>query len=317
MSNNLPAPIVEIRQQLDKMDGEFQCALPPHITVEKFKRVAMTSVQGNPNLLRADRRSLFGACVKCAQDGLLPDGREAALVIFGNYVQYIPMVAGILKRIRNSGELKTITARIVHRNDEFRCWVDDTGEHILHEYDLFAERGDIVGVYARAETKDGGIYLEPMTKKEVEKVRAVSRSSAKGPWVDWWEEMARKTAIRRLSKRLPMSTDLDDMLNREPETVITEPAEPVYPRQSIEQFEQVSDENDQKLIGSDGEQHAGEEYQVIDLMGGLEYRGLDKQLAIATLKKITSFNLNEKEMADLRDANSDLWNEVFPPEKAA
>jgi hypothetical protein len=43
--------------------------------------------------------------VKLAQDGLLPDGREAAVVMFGNKAQAMPMIAGILKKVRQSGEV--------------------------------------------------------------------------------------------------------------------------------------------------------------------------------------------------------------------
>jgi recombination protein RecT len=124
----------------------------------------------------------------------------------------MPMVAGILKKVRNSGELASVTAQIIHKNDKFRYWVDDHGEHIEHEPELFADRGEIIGVYAIAKTKDESIFIEPMTKQQVEQVRSVSRAKSSGPWVDWWEEMAKKTAIRRLSKKLPMSTDLEQTL---------------------------------------------------------------------------------------------------------
>jgi recombination protein RecT len=84
---------------------------PPHVSVEKFKRVAMTAIQNTPALVNADRRSLFGAFVRLAQDGLLPDGREAAVVMFGNKAQAMPMIAGILKKIRQSGEVAKVSAR--------------------------------------------------------------------------------------------------------------------------------------------------------------------------------------------------------------
>jgi len=85
------------------MTGEFRNALPSHIKPEKFQRVVMTVVQQNPDLMGADRRSLLASCLKCAADGLIPDGREAALVIFKtkineqwvSAVQYMPMLAGI------------------------------------------------------------------------------------------------------------------------------------------------------------------------------------------------------------------------------
>jgi recombination protein RecT len=100
MSNEI-TPMEAMRGTLVKMQPEFQSALPPQISVEKFIRTTLTAVQMNPELLSADRRSLLGACMKAAQDGLLLDGREAAPVIFrtkeGPKVQYMPMVGGILK----------------------------------------------------------------------------------------------------------------------------------------------------------------------------------------------------------------------------
>ena len=219
----MPKPMEAITQGLEKMEDALRTALPAHLPVERFTRVCLTAIQMSPYLLRADRKSLFLACMKCAQDGLLPDGRDAALVPFRDNkrskeeghpvwsVQYMPMVAGILKKVRNSGELKTISAQVVYENDKFFYRLGDD-EKIEHEPRLDGERGKARLVYAVAHTKDGGVYREVMTVADVNKVRNVSKAKDDGPWVTWWEEMARKTAIRRLSKRLPMSGDLDDVV---------------------------------------------------------------------------------------------------------
>ena len=63
------------------MSTEFEAALPPQISVDKFIRTTLTAVQMNPDLLQADRKTLLGTCMKAAQDGLMLDGREAAPVI--------------------------------------------------------------------------------------------------------------------------------------------------------------------------------------------------------------------------------------------
>lgn len=210
-------PIDEFRQALTKGEGEIKKALPPHITAEKFNRVVITALQNNPSLLDLNRASLFNACMKAAADGLLPDGKEAALVPFQGNIQYTPMIGGILKKIRNSGELASITSQVIHKNDKFRYWVDIDGEHIEHEPLLFGDRGEAIGVYALAKTKDGAIYIEPMTKEQVMAVKKVSRAKA-GPWSgDFEHEMWKKTAMRRLSKRLPMSTDLEQVIHRDDE----------------------------------------------------------------------------------------------------
>ena len=202
------------RKQINNMAGEFRAALPAHIPVERFMRVVMTAVNSNPDLIGADRRSLIEAAMKAAQDGLLPDGRDGAFVMFVGKVQWMPMVAGILKKVRNSGQLLTISAHVVFDNDTFYYRLGDE-EKIEHEPNLTGDRGKPKLVYAVAKTKDGGIYREVMTVAEIEKVRAVSKAKNAGPWVQWWNEMARKTAIRRLSKRLPVSSDLDDIVRRD------------------------------------------------------------------------------------------------------
>lgn len=229
MSTTLPAertntPEAIFRAQLQKMDAQLKVALPVHIPVERFMRVIQTAAASNTELLDADRRSLFEAAMKAAQDGLLPDGRHGAFVTFntkardGSWVkkvQWMPMIAGILKKIRNSGELQSVCAHVVYSNDTFVYAMGDD-ERIEH-MPAMGNRGEPVAAYAIAKTKDGGIYREVMTHAEIERVRSVSRAATKGPWVDWWDEMARKTALRRLSKWLPMSSDLDELMRRDDE----------------------------------------------------------------------------------------------------
>ena len=212
---NAITPIESFRGTLTKMTPEFAAALPAQIPVEKFVRTVITVVQMNPSHLDADRRSLLGACMKAAQDGLLLDGREAALVPFnskgGRALQYMPMIAGILKKIRNSGELASISANVVYQRDQFDYELGDE-ERIKHKPHLGEDRGTPIAVYAIARTKDNAVYREVMSVGEVEKIRRASRAANAGPWVDHWGEMARKTVIKRLAKRLPSSADLDQVI---------------------------------------------------------------------------------------------------------
>lgn len=221
----------EVSEQLNAMQSQFAAALPAHIPVDRFVRVAMTAINNNPDLAKADRKSLWNACVRAAQDGLLPDGKEGALVIYNtkikdketgrdnwvSAVQWMPMVSGILKKARNSGEIASILARVVYEGDTFRNWIDDEGEHIQYEASPTQNREVVRFVFAMAKLKTGEIKVETLTPADVEKIREVSKSKDRGPWVSWWEEMAKKSAIRRLAKTLPMSTDLDDIIRRDDE----------------------------------------------------------------------------------------------------
>ena len=210
-------PIDEVRHMLvEKMEGQFKMVLPPHVSPEKFIRVLLTAAQDEPRLIE-DRASFYSAALKCATDGLIPDKREAAIVLFGGKAQYLPMIAGVLKKVRNSGELESITAHVVYDNDEFEYELGDN-ERIVHRPNLTGERGKPKLAYAIAKTKDGGVYREIMSEAQIDDVRKVSRAKDSGPWAGAFaDEMRRKTVLRRLAKRLPMSTDLEQVIRRDDE----------------------------------------------------------------------------------------------------
>jgi recombination protein RecT len=238
-------PIDEVRQAIDRMGPQFKMVLPPQIPVEKFVRVVQTAVMTNPDLAnpeKCEKRSLYASAMRLAQDGLLPDGREAAIVTFKGKAQAMPMVAGILKKVRQSGELLSISAHVVYEKDAFDYVLGDD-ERIEHKPSLEENRGRPIVTYAIAKTKDGGIYREVMTEAQVQAVRKVSRSGDGGPWAGpFADEMRKKTALRRLSKRLPMSTDVEDIIRRD-DDLFMPPAEgeqqATQPQQQAQDAEQA------------------------------------------------------------------------------
>lgn len=219
-----------IADTVNNMQSEFARALPQHIPSDRFTRIAVSAINSNPDLLspEIDRRSLYAAVMKAAQDGLVIDGREAALVTFktkeGVKAQYMPMVAGIMKKMRNSGEISNISTGLVYRNEydqgRFKYVKGDT-ESLSHDPILFEEKGALIGVYAVVTLKDGNKVRAFMDKTQIEKVKAVSRSATSpyGPWVKWYDEMAEKSVLRKVSKLCPMSSDLDRVFQNDDETV--------------------------------------------------------------------------------------------------
>lgn len=202
--------LVNVKSAIALQESEFSKALPAHVPVKKFVRVLQTAVSVNQNLINADRASLFASAQRAASMGLLPDGNEGAIVEFGGRCQFMPMIAGVLRLLRQSGQLSTIDALVVCKNDKF-TYRPGMDEVPVHEPDWFGDRGEVVGVYAVARMKDGGAMTEIMSMKDIEKVRAASKSANKsgGPWSVWPDRMALKSVLRRLAKRLPSSTDID------------------------------------------------------------------------------------------------------------
>jgi phage RecT family recombinase len=178
-------------------------ALPDGMKPSRFVRVMATAVLENPELAtKAEIQSVFQAGLRAAADGLLPDGREAAFVLFGNRCTYMPMVGGLRKIAADFGW--SIRSQVVYAGDEFDYSLG-MEPRIDHRPARFGtDRGDPVGAYAVGKHKDGRLEIEVLTIEDVEKVRAVSRSSNRGPWVDWWDRMAEKSAARRLFAKLPL-----------------------------------------------------------------------------------------------------------------
>jgi recombination protein RecT len=207
-----------MKHQLDRMGSEFKKALPGHISPEKFVRTAQTAIALTRNIEKANPASLMAACSKAAADGLILDGREAALVVdFRGDVQYRPMMRGLLKLAHNSGAIHSLVVEVAREQDDFTYSPTSTPP-ITHEIDLRKPRGDVFAVYALATLKSGGIVHDVMTVEDINRIRDRSdawkafanKKISSTPWSTDWSEMARKTVFRRLSKYLPSSTDRDD-----------------------------------------------------------------------------------------------------------
>jgi len=143
------------------------------------------------------------------------------------------MYQGLLKKFRNSGEFKWVTAGIVFDGDEYEHWIDETGEHFRHVPSDNHADNTIRRVYALATTKEGGSFICDMTWAEIVKRQNESRATRDdAPWKKWTHEMAKKTAIRQLAKMLPMSSDIDVLLRRDEEELLQTKDE--RPEQAIE-----------------------------------------------------------------------------------
>lgn len=206
--------VVTLKSQITAMEGDITNALAKRVGTQQFITAAMMAVSQQPDLMAVERKSLLTALVKCASDGLLPDGRDAALVKMGNKAAYMPMIGGIVRRLRDTEAIRAINTRVVYEGDEFRVVYGDD-ERIEHQPAFKSEKA--VVVYAIATLPDGSKEREVMTVDQVEKVRGVSRAANAGPWKDWWPEMARKTVARRLLKRIPVPQEVAQVLAHDDE----------------------------------------------------------------------------------------------------
>ncbi len=221
---------------IDAMEPEFKRALGASVPSERFTRIARSAVAGNPELAQLDRSSLFKSIMQAAQDGLVLDGKEAAIIPFKGKAQYLPMVAGLTKKMRQASSFANLSHGIIYENEvksgAFE-YVKGDEESLIHKPDLFGDRGNPIGAYAIVTTKDGQKFRAVLTKADIEKRKNAGRAGGNGPWGSWTEEMWIKTAIKAVYKIAPNSGDeagvLDQVFGRDEETVIDEPAAPAAP----------------------------------------------------------------------------------------
>lgn len=232
-----------IAQELGTKVPQFQAALTgTGVDPKRFVRVIMTAIAITPELLTCDRRSLMNAAMRAASDGLVPDGIDGALVPFDGKVTWMPMVQGIRKKIRRSGELTTWDVTAVFAKDAFDYELgddpfirhkpymapelaradDETDEAYNARLRKHLDHGPMTHVYSVAKIKGGDKSRDVMTRAEVELVRdTYARKNKKGEFSPAWRksfpEMAKKTVARRHAKQLPMSTDILALLTRDDE----------------------------------------------------------------------------------------------------
>jgi recombination protein RecT len=199
----------------DRFRHSIAQALPKHLSPDRFLRVATTALTRTPKLAQCDQASFFNCLLTLSQVGLEPDGRHAHLIPFENRkrncieCQLIIDYKGLVALIMRSGLVSFIHADVVCEADDFEY---DRGEVKRHKIDLRNPRGAMYAAYAICRFKDGSEKCDVMGKDEIDAIRKRSRASGSGPWVTDYNEMAKKTVFRRVSKWLPFSPEIRDAI---------------------------------------------------------------------------------------------------------
>lgn len=225
----------EITTVLDFMESKRDLiakALPNTITPDRLIGVFTMLLKSSPALMECSQASLVGAVIQTVQVGLTPGPiGHVYYVPFNNKqrdgsyhreVQFIIGYKGMIELVNRSGKACILTAECVYSNDQFQH--EQGLNPVLRHTPASGERGDFAGVYCIAKNMMANekvfVYL---AKDEVEKVRSASKAGNTdySPWAKWFDEMAKKTAVKRICKMLPLSLDVQQKISTD-ETVKTE-----------------------------------------------------------------------------------------------
>ncbi|MBL4622884.1 MAG: recombinase RecT [Immundisolibacteraceae bacterium] len=216
---------MELATVQNELSGALMAAgvdamLPSGTTIDQFIRCASIAMVQSKDLCEANQDSVIMALTMCARDGLVPDNKEAALVTFNTKdkttytwvkkAQYLPMIDGVIKRARMSGQIASMASKAVYENDAFDYWMDENGEHYNYR-PTFGDRGNLLLCFSYAKLTNGELLIEVMTKADIDKVKAASKTSGFGPWVDWYDRMGCKAVTHRLCRRLPNASEMVQM----------------------------------------------------------------------------------------------------------
>ena len=213
-------PTLKAMLSQSNIQEQFSKALPKHLTVDRFTRVALTALAKTPTLAQCDQASFFTALLDLSSMGLEPDNRKAYLIPFNNRkankteCQLIVSYQGLQELVRRSGQVAEMHCDLVCQNDKFDAGVKD-GHLYLDCQPAFQERGEVIGAFSSICLREGGLEWEYMTKQELEAIRSQSQGKNAGPWTKHWGEMARKTVFRRHAKRLPLSVEVQDAIAKD------------------------------------------------------------------------------------------------------
>lgn len=201
-----------IQDYVKKMQGEIAKALPAAMTPERFTRITLSALSSNPALQQCSPQSFLGAMMTAAQLGVEPNTPlgQAYLIPYRNHgrleCQFQLGYKGLIDLAYRSGEVSTIQAHAVYSNDEFEY---EFGlEPKLRHIPATSDRGEAVYFYGVFRTKDGGYGFDVMSVDDVRThAKKFSKAYSNGPWQTNFEEMAKKTVLKRILKYAPLKTE--------------------------------------------------------------------------------------------------------------
>jgi recombination protein RecT len=227
----------QLKSFFEQWRPTLKAMLPRHIDPERVIKIAMNVYFNKPELQSCTPISMVKATLQCAEYGLDPSPffGECAFIPFENKkkvrdgntwkdvkvleVQLMPMFVGLIKLAKQNGDVSDVYAVVVDESEKTPEF-DDRGNVIAgfyveqgtvrkihHVQRLEGRTGNLYAVYGVVLFRDGTHHFEVLSRSDVDRIRARSKSKDTGPWATDYDEMAKKTAIKRAVKTVPKSAE--------------------------------------------------------------------------------------------------------------
>lgn len=223
-----------LQTYIKSMEGEIAKALPSVITPERFTRMVLSAISSNRDLANVEPKSFLGAMMQAAQLGLEPNTPlgQAYIIPYKDHgvpkAQFQLGYKGMIDLAYRSGEVSIVDAQVVYENDDFSYELGLDPK--LHHIPALKDRGAATMVYAMFRTKSGGFGFQVMSMDDVRKHASrfsKTYSSSYSPWTTNFEEMAKKTVMKKALKYAPLKSDFARGMSAD-ETVKTQISADMY-----------------------------------------------------------------------------------------
>lgn len=179
-------------------------ALPKDMNKDRFVQNCMCVLDEKPEYNTINRKDLLIGLLKGAYLGLDFMNKECYLIPYSGTVQFQTDYKGECKFVKRYSirKIRDIYAKVVREGDSFEEAVIDSVPVINFRPKPF-NSADIVGAFAVVLYEDGGMDYETMSVKDIQSVRNnYSKASQSKAWKYSFDEMAKKTVLRRLCKHI-------------------------------------------------------------------------------------------------------------------
>lgn len=183
-------------------------ALPSDFNKARFVQNTVALVAENEQLARMPQAKLVPVLLKGAYLGLDFFNKECYAVPYGQQLQFTPSYKGMVKlaKLYSKRPLTDVYAHVVRDGDEFESGMEDGHEYVRFKPKPFND-GAIVGAFAVAQFKDGGIKVEVMNKAQLDAVKRMSKSQSGTSWKFFPDQMYQKSVVRRLCKNIDLDME--------------------------------------------------------------------------------------------------------------
>lgn len=218
MTGTALARIDRISHAIDVRRADIEGHLGMAVKFERFKHTTLEAFRREPKLHDCDEKSAFEAIMRAANDRCPVDGQFAAIVPFFDSktkkltAQYMRMRAGDLRVLGEHANVGTITVEIIYEahyklldasgEPYYRAELSPDLKVILKKLPLGTPTGKKLGVACimRDKKTQQIVGFDEMSVADVERIRNMSRAKNSPAWSGHWDEMAKKTVIRRCAK---------------------------------------------------------------------------------------------------------------------